>query len=280
MSFSRNNHLNWVFIFSLLALFSGCRDREEAVIAPCSTLKADEALKKAEALIEAAGISLSFDEPGELTEPEKFLPDPASLGDPETQKNIEAAIEQLNIVLSELEQLDPFGSECPASDRALIHLHLGILYVLDAISRLQISDDPGETFIIKLKTGSSEPFYDINVTQPVKSTLDATKNPNDYPLAFTAKERLEIINTADLIDDAVVKPIDPNIQPQFSSVNRPPYSKYAIWHFQRAVSLFGQYDHKVEEAMEDFNKRFDSLREELQIKSESWGFKYTLPPGR
>jgi hypothetical protein len=281
----RKNTVLLVSILSSILLLSfGCSEREESTVAPGSTLKADIALKEAEAKLEAAGVSLSFDEPGELVHPEDLLPDPVDLSDLEKQSNFEQAIEQLNIVLAEIErEVDaaPLGS---ISDRALVHLHLGFSYLFEAVSRLLISDDPEETFIMERNPGAaSGGLYTFGISPITQAKLDATEDSLDYPLAFTVKERQAIIDAADLIDDAIVKPKAPDIQPQFSSVDRPPYTGGStVWHFEKACSLFGEYgsDEQIKEALEDFNERLEELRSKLQEKSESWGFIYTRPPGR
>ena len=266
---------------SILLLFVGCKDDEEVVVAPGSTPEADAALRKAEAKLAAAGLSLSFEEPGDLTHPEDLIPDPAELADEEKQKDFEEIIDRLNVVIAELEKEGPNSPVGSISDRALLHLYLGFLYLYEAISRLLISDDPGETFIIESNPGSANfPWYDIGVSSATQKELDAVRNPLEYPLVFTAKERQAIIDATDLIDDAIVKPVDPNIQPRLSSVDRPPYSRYAIWHFEKAASLFAQYKPDIAEALEDFIQQVDNMRAELQARSEGWGFTYALPPWR
>ena len=157
-----------LIIFVALLLSFGCSEREEPTVAQGSTLKADNALKEVEAKLEAVGISLSFDEPGELMHPEDLIPNPDDLKGADKQKSFEESIEQLNMALAELEQegqSDPLGS---ISDRALVHLHLGFLYVLDAVSRLLNSDDPVETFIMKSGTDASpDQWYTFDVSPEV-----------------------------------------------------------------------------------------------------------------
>ena len=277
----KNSILLGLIISSILLFFPGCSEKEETGVAPGSTLKADDTLREAEANLEAAGISLSFDEPGELLYPENLLPDPSNLGNTEKRKNLEEAIEKLNIVLAELEREVPEGTLGSISDRALVHFYLGFAYFFDAISRLLISDDPSETFIIKFDpVKPCNRFYTFDISPIVRAKLYAAKDPLEYPLAFTVKERQAIMDTADLIDDAIVKPEALNIQPQFSSVDKPPYSKYAIWHFQRAANLFGQYKPDLRDALEDFNACLENWRAGLQNNLEKWSFTYTVPPWR
>jgi len=267
-------------LFILILFFSsGCYEREDPVVAPGSTLEADNAIKEVEAKLEAMGLSLSFEEPGDLILLEKLIPDPSVLADKIKQKDFEEIIGQLNIVLAELEQEGPNSPLGSVSDMALVHLYLGLVYVFDAMSRLQISDDPAETFVIENNT-QDEFWYSFGVSPATKAELDAVQDPLDYPLVFTPGERQAIIDAADLIDDAIVKPIAPEIQPQLSSVDRPPYSKYAIWHFEKAAVLFGQYKPDVKDALDDLNESLDNMRAEIQARAESWGFTYTLPPWR
>lgn len=268
-------------VFSGLLSSFGCSEREESVVAPCSTLKADNALREAETKLESAGIILSFGEPGELMHPENLIPDPDDLAGVDKQEKFEEVIHQLNIVLAEIESEAQVDTSCSVSDQALVNFYLGFVYLFDSISRLLNSDDPAETFIIGFDPDASNNYwYTFDVSSATHAKLDATKDPLDYPLAFTAKERQAIIDAADLIDDAVVKPKDPEIQPQLSSVHRPPYSNYAIWHFDRAARLFGEYQSEVTEALNEFNESVEDMRERLQDGAQSWGFTYTLPPWR
>ena len=96
----------------------------------------------------------------------------------------------------------------------------------------------------------------------------------------TDEERQAIIDAMDLIDDAIVKPLSPEIQPQFSSVDRPPYTKYALWHFHKAAELFGAYQPEIEKSLEDFDAKLDNARAKLRDNSKNWGFTYDLPPWR
>lgn len=278
----RRNDTLIVLIISSISLFcSGCSENDEPVVAPGSTLKADDALREAEARLEAAGISLSFDEPGALMHPDELIPDPGDLEYSEKQSDFEEAIDQLNTVLAELEREGEAGPVGSISDRALVHLHLGFIYLFDAISLLLISDDPAVTFIIgRNPDAPCAGWYTFDISPIVQAKLDAAKDPLEYPLPFTVKERQAIIDAADLIDDAIAKPKAPDIEPQLSSVDRPPYSKYAIWHFQKATSLFGQYKPDVRDALEDFNECLEDMRSRLQDKLEAWGFTYTSPPWR
>ncbi len=272
-------HRSFLFLSLILFLFSGCYEREDPVVAPGSTLEADNALKEAEAKLEAMGLSLSFEEPGDLVVPEKLIPDPSVLADEIKQEDFEEIIGKLNVVLAELEQEGPNSPLGSVSDMALVHLYLGLVYVFDAMTRLQISDDPAEMFVIENNTQGGF-WYSFGVSSATKAELGAVQDPLDYPLVFTREERQAIIDAADLIDDAIVKPRAPEIQPRLSSVDRPPYSKYAIWHFEKAAILFGQYKPDVKDALDDLNESLDDMRSEIQARSESWGFTYTLPPWR
>ena len=278
----KNVVLSVLIMICALLLFSGCAEEEDQNdVAPGSTLEAENALKEAEDKLEEAGLSLSFEEPGDLTHLEDLLPDTDDLADAENQGRFEESISALNTVLSELEQEtenSPLGS---ISDRALVHLYLGFVYLFDAISRLLLSDDPAEDFIIEFNPGDSEePLYNVDASPELKAALRAKEDPLDYPLAYTQKERQAIADAADLIDDAIVKPLAPDIQPRYSSVDRPPYSRYAIWHFQRAAILFNEYAPEIGVSLDNFNEEVDKMREKLQRRAEGWGFSYTLPPGR
>ena len=265
----------------VFAFLSGCSEREETTTNSGSTLKADTALKSAEQNLKSAGVPISFDDPGQLAKPEELVPDPKILGTVEKQKNLQEAITQLNIVLSELEQeaklAPPIGS---VSDLGMVHFYLGLAYVLDAISRLLISDDPNTTFIIEYDPKASSDWFKFDISKEVKAKLDATKNPLEYPLAFTVKERQAIIDAIDLVNDAVVRPTDKNIPPQSSSVNGPPYLNSAIWHFEKAIDFFGQYAPNYRDAIDKFNVQIGKFESMLQNDSEKWGFTYTSSPGR
>ena len=265
----------------VFAFLSGCSEREETTTNSGSTLKADTALKSAEQNLKSAGVPISFDDPGQLAKPEELVPDLIMLGTVEKQKNLQEAITQLNIVLSELEQeaklAPPIGS---VSDLGMVHFYLGLAYVLDAISRLLISDDPNTTFIIEYDPKASSDWFKFDISKEVKAKLDATKNPLEYPLAFTVKERQAIIDAIDLVNDAVVRPTDKNIPPQSSSVNGPPYLNSAIWHFEKAIDFFGQYAPNYRDAIDKFNVQIGKFESMLQNDSEKWGFTYTSSPGR
>ena len=277
MSF-RNGVLSVFIIWCALLSLSGCLIEEEPTVAPGSTLTADNALKAAEIELEAAGFTISLDEPGDLMHPEDLIPDPAELGDAEKQANFEESIAQLNITLAELEQQTETGPLGSISDRASVHLYLGFAYYFDAISRLLLSDDPEETFVIERNSEDpDDPWYTFGVSPAVQAELNAAEDPLEYPLVFTVEERQAIIDAADLIDDAVVKPEEPRIQPQFSSVDRPPYTRSASWHFQKAAELFGQYSPEIMDALDMFNETLEDARAVLQEEAEEWGFIYISP---
>ncbi|MBD3183996.1 hypothetical protein GF312_17055 [Candidatus Poribacteria bacterium] len=268
-----------IFLVVIICIFSsyGCREREESPTGPGSTSEADKALKEAELMLKEAGLDISFEEPGELLEPEDMIPDLKDLEDPEKKEKIEEAIGLLNTALNELDA----ERDASISDQALLHLYLGFLYMFDAMSRLLISDDPAETFILEFEPGETqEPWYSFEISQKVQNDLASMADPIEYPLAFTVKERQAIIDAMDLIDDAIVKPLSPDILPQFSSVDRPPYYRYALWHFNKAAALFGQYKPEIMDAMDEFNRELDKFRRIFQDKSEMWGFTYNLPPWR
>lgn len=267
-------------MLSALSFLFGCSEREEPIVAPCSTPEADATLKEAVARLEAADVSFSLDEIGDLTNLQDLIPPPEDLADAAKQANFEKAIAQLNITLSELERQGGSCVQSSISDRALVHLHLGFIYYLDAMSRLLISDDPEETFIIEpVNDDPDNPLRTFDVSQPVHDVLDATEDPREYPLAFTVKERQAITDVADLIDDAVVKPLEPNIQPQHSSVDRQPYTGSAIGHLQKAASLFGQYNPELTDTVEEINEWLEEARAALQESAEEWGLTY-IPSSR
>lgn len=267
-----------------ILVFSGCAEREEETVSPGSTEQADSALRKAEDNLIAVGVKMSFEDPGELTQPEKFIPKLIDLASQDKQKKLEEAIGQLNIVISELERKKPAPSAFEyyydtigsTSDMALLNFYIGVAYLLDAISRLLISDDPNETFILDFNPDTTYGnWFTFDISKEVKEKLDNTKNPLDYPLAFTEKERQEIINAIKLISDALVKPSSPNIQPQSPSVKDPPYKNSAIWHFEKSISLFSQYNPEIKKSLDDFNKQIKEFESMLQKDSNKWGFTYT-----
>jgi len=270
-----------LLIFALmLGLLSGCSEREEAETYSGFSPAADAALKQAESYLKLAGVKTSFDDPGELAKPEDLIPTPNEIASKEKQEYIQKSIEQLNIVISEIEQeaalapsLAPIGS---LSDRGIVHFYLGIAYVLDAISRLLTSDDPATTFILTYDPDAEmSEWFKYGISLETQAKLATVSSPLDYPLVFTLKERQAIIDAVDLIGDAVVKPASASILPQTSSVNGPPYLHSAMWHFEKAVFLLSEYSPDLKEPLEEFNdevKEFESL---LQKNAESWGFTYT-----
>ncbi len=269
-------NLSIVYLF-LLALIIGCADREEDITAIGSTPKADSALKEAEKNLKDVGVIVSFKDPGELTNPQNLIPKPDGIASQEKQKKIADAITQLNIVISEIEQeskmAPPIGS---VSDRGIVHFYLGLAYLLDAISRLLISDDPKTTFIIEYNPdASSGEWFTYGISNEVKAKLDSVKNPLEYPNVFTEKERQAIIDALDLISDAAVKPKLISIKPNSSTVNGPPYIHSAMWHFKKAVGLLSDYNAELRNALRDFNSQIDKFDSIMKQNAESWGFSYT-----
>lgn len=261
----------------LLVLLIGCADREEDTTAIGSTPKADAALKEAEKNLKDVGVIISFKDPGELAHPQNLVPKPEDIASQEKQKKIADAIIQLNIVISEIEQeakmAPPIGS---VSDRGIVHFYLGLAYLLDAISRLLISDDPKTTFIIEYNpNASSGEWFTYGISNETKAKLDSIKNPLEYPNAFTEKERQAIIDALDLISDAIVKPKLTSIKPQSSTVNGPPYLHSAKWHFKKAIGLFSDYNAELRDALKDFDNQIDKLETVMKKNAESWGFSYT-----
>jgi len=276
--------LSLLLIFILiLGLSVGCSDREEPETNIGSTAKADEALKQAKTYLNSAGVETSFGDPSMLTRPEDFIPQPNELASKDKQENLQKAIEQLNIVLSEIEQgaslapsLAPIGS---LSDRGIVHFYLGLAYILEAISRLLISDDPDTTFILTYDPNANMgEWFTYGISSKTKAKLDAIKNPMEYPTAFTEKERQAIIDAVDLISNALVKPASASILPQTSSVEGSPYIHSAIWHFEQAVLLLSEYSPDLKKALQDFNKEIERFEEILQENAIMWGFTYTARP--
>ena len=87
------------------------------------------------------------------------------------------------------------------------------------------------------------------------------------------------MDAADLLDDAVVKPLEPNIQPQYSSVDRNPYTGSAIEHFEKAGKLFEQYNSEIADGLEGLNKSLEEMRAILEENAKAWGLSY-IPPVR
>jgi len=267
----------------MLIFTSGCFERNDPITALGSTSKADEALKKAETILEKIGITFTLKDPGGLTNPEDLVPNLGNvlreLGSVEKEMDLEEAVVQLNIVLSELEQ--EAKGESSLSDMAMVHFYLGITYLLDAVSRFLISDDPEETFIIEYDPKSpSGKWFAFDISMRVKVKLVLTDNPLDYPLIFTLKERQAFIDAADLIGDTKLKPRAPNIQPQSSSVDRPPFLKSALWHLEQAVNFAQQYSPDLVEIHEEFNRNISDLEDTIRQDSVDWGYTYILPPWR
>jgi hypothetical protein len=264
----------------MLGLLIGCSERIEPTTFAGSSTKADTALKEAQRNLNLAGVKTTFDDPGALSKPADFIPVPSELARVDRQENLNRAIEQLNIVVSELDQEVQSGSSFePAgslSDRGIVHFYLGLSYILEAISRLLLSDDPETTFILEYDPNApTGVWFTYDISQETKTKLDSTTNPLDYPLAFTIKERQAIIDAIDLISDATAKPSSARIQPQASSVNGPPYIHSAIWHFIQAINLLGEYNPELRQSLQDFNDQIDKFESLLQTKAKSWGFSYT-----
>jgi hypothetical protein len=272
-----------IALMMLSILLIGCAARDEDTTNTTgSTPAADAALKEAEKNLTDAGVIVSFDDPGELAHPGNLLPKPKDIANPDKRKKLEDAITQLNTVISEIEP--ETGTTLPKgsiSDRGIVHFYLGVAYLLEAISRLLISDDPQTTFIIEYNPIENNPnanvseWFTYDISNEVKAKLDATKNSLDYPLVFTEKERQAIIDAVDLVNDAVAKPKSPKILPQSSTVSGPPYIHSAVWEFKIAIKLIGEYNAELRDALQRFNDQVASLESMMQEKSKSWGFTYT-----
>lgn len=264
----------------LLGLLSGCSEREDAEDYSGSSATANAALEKAENYLDLAGVKTSFEDPGELSKPEDLVPQPNELASLEKQENLKKAIDQLNIVITELDKeaslapsAAPIGS---LSDRGVVHFYLGLAYVLEAISRLLTSDDPETTFILTYDPNAAMgEWFTYGISKTTKAKLDAVKNPLDYPLVFTEKERQAIIDAVDLISNGIVRPLSPSIQPQSSSVDGPPYIHSAIWHFYNAIDLLSEYAPDLEEPLREFYDQISVFESILHDNAETWGFTYT-----
>ncbi|RKY01205.1 hypothetical protein DRP77_10160 [Candidatus Poribacteria bacterium] len=280
-----------------LILLMGCasREREEGV-APGSTSKADEAVAKAEAIMASAGIALSFDELGSVSDLNEMLPDPLEIAQLE-KSVIEESVASLYEALDELGDVTVPASPAPAlevrpskSDLAMLHLHLAYLYVLEAVRRLMLvrgdmytisfPEEPVtetlEVYRFELSPEAEERFKRLEE--------DPTTTPYDYLKQFTIAQRQAILDALVLLTGVEIY-IEANpalgIPAQRPQVDRSIFRRDALYHLEKALGYAVGIAPALEEAFQEFKRTVqENFSYKLLEDARRWGFiveEETLP---
>ncbi len=283
-------------VFLLLGLFLGCASRDDELeSAPGSTSEADEALAKAEQVMADAGVEINFRDLqglGSLADLRQVLPSPLEIAVLEDEQ-IDEAVDSLYAVLDALGQpVSPaapilrLGGEVSRSDLAMVHLHLGYLYVLGAIARLERVK--GDLYEIEFPDeGEFDPddpsVYRFRLTEQGQARIDeVSRNPNaeagDFLQLFSPEQRQAVLDALRLLVDAeVVVEADPRFgipDEERHAVVTAIYRRDALFHLVESLKIAQDIIPELEEALE---KLFDTVGEYLardmldQIKE--WGFR-------
>ncbi|MCD6508023.1 hypothetical protein J7M22_15555 [Candidatus Poribacteria bacterium] len=284
-------------VFTLSLSLFGCATRErEEITAPGSTPKADEAVMRAEQMMESAGISISFDELGSVADLKEILPEPILIAQLE-KSTVEQSVSSLYEALDELGDVTtPAGmapsvsGEVSRSDLAMLHLHIAYLYVLEAVRRLMIVRDNMYTisFPKEVETENME-IYQFELSPQAEARFkqldaDPTATPYDYLKEFNEDQRQAILDALVLLTGVEVY-IEANpsegIVAQKPDVDRTIFRRDALYHLEKALG----YAVKIAPALQDAFVEFKRTVEEqfsykLLEDARKWGFtvnKETLP---
>jgi hypothetical protein len=287
-------------MFAMLLLpFFGCapdREREE-MVAPGSTSRADEAVMRAEQLMELAGIAISFEELGSVADLREILPDPLEIA--ELEKNvIEESVASLYDALDELGDVTlPAGlapvlaqGEVSKSDLAMLHLHLAYLYVLEAIRRLMLvrGDMYTISFPEEVETEEIE-VYQFELSPEAEARFekldaDPTATPYDYLREFDEDQRQAVLDALVLLTGVEIY-IEANpaegIIAQKPNVDRNIFRRDALYHLEKALGYAVRIAPAFQDAFHEFKR---TVEEEFSYKlledAREWGFivsEETLP---
>ncbi|MBM3214168.1 hypothetical protein FJZ36_04555 [Candidatus Poribacteria bacterium] len=266
----------------LIAMPFGCSSRDEMreEDLPAAVQEANRALAAAEAALKAANIEISFENVSELDSLREVLPDPDELAKPETQDNLEVAITEFYNVFDAMEvSLDPLElmaleRNVPASpaqlkdlglstsDQALVHLYLGYLYALDAVSRLQQAGE--DLFQIAYPRDLvSGKVYEFQLLVDIQGM-----SPDEVIALFGPEQRQAVLDAVALLTGGKINVggLTPDLDPTV-------FRRSAIYHVAQAVLLANEISPQLKNALDDLDTTVnEQLAAEILREVESWGF--------
>ena len=302
-----------IILIVMLASFQlGCSDRDDIaeVQEPDATLQqASVALNRAEAAMEKAGVDINFSDVGSLANLSAILPNPLELGLLEDQTLLQQGIGALYEVLDAVGENVPIaqapanpaqeGFKISAPDLALVHVHLGYLYVLEAVRILTregwgkdgVPDTADDLFRITFPENPElenlTEVYQFELTERGQAKFDEIENnpgsrPEDYLKEFRASERQAIIDALMLLTGAKVKVSafpdvnDADGQPiteQRAQVDRAICRQDALFHLERALDKAEEIAPDLADEFDEFNEIIaEAFAEDFLDQTLQWGF--------
>lgn len=299
-------------IVAIASCLAGCADRDdrpEPKDLDPSLQQAGEALNRAQAAMERAGVVIDFSDIGTLGNLTQILPDPLELAQPERQAAIQEAIGAMYDVLDALGDLVPKAAAAPAnpaqeaseiseSDRALIHIHLAYLYILNAMGEVtragagndQIPGTPDDLFTIKkdLVDPNQDPndpaallTYKFELLPEGENRQKAIEGqpPEKVLEGFTAQQRQSALDALSLLLGAKFSATLANGTTQTPNINRDICRQDALFHLEQSLDVALMIAPDLGDAMDEFNDVIaEGIVEELLGKTgesgeiQKWGF--------
>ena len=302
-----------IILIVMLASFQlGCSDRDDIseVQEPDPALqKASVALNRAEAAMEKAGVDINFSDVGSLANLSAILPSPLELAVLEDQGALQEAIGALYEVLDAVGENVP-TAQAPANpaqegfkisdpDLALVHIHLGYLYVLEAVRILTregwgkdgVSETEDDLFRIAFPENPElenlTEVYQFELTERGQTKFDEIENNpssrlEDYLKEFRASQRQAILDALVLLVSARVKvsafpdvnDIDgQRITEQRPQVNRAICRQDALFHLERALDKAEEIAPDLADEFDEFNEIIaEAFAEDFLNQTSQWGF--------
>lgn len=302
-----------IILIVMLASFQlGCSDRDDIseVQEPDPALqKASVALNRAEAAMEKAGVDINFSDVGSLANLSAILPSPLELAVLEDQGALQEAIGALYEVLDAVGENVP-TAQAPANpaqegfkisdpDLALVHVHLGYLYVLEAVRILTregwgkdgVPETEDDLFRIAFPENPElenlTEVYQFKLTERGQTKFDEIENNpssrlEDYLKEFRASQRQAILDALVLLVSARVKvsafpdvnDIDgQRITEQRPQVNRAICRQDALFHLERALDKAEEIAPDLADEFDEFNEIIaEAFAEDFLNQTSQWGF--------
>ncbi|MCH8292868.1 hypothetical protein IH992_17390 [Candidatus Poribacteria bacterium] len=302
-----------IILIVMLASFQlGCSDRDDIseVQEPDPALQqASVALNRAEAAMEKAGVDINFSDVGSLANLSAILPSPLELAVLEDQGALQEAIGALYEVLDAVGENVP-TAQAPANpaqegfkisdpDLALVHIHLGYLYVLEAVRILTregwgkdgVPETEDDLFRIAFPENPElenlTEVYQFELTERGQTKFDEIENNpssrlEDYLKEFRASQRQAILDALVLLVSARVKvsafpdvnDIDgQRITEQRPQVNRAICRQDALFHLERALDKAEEIAPDLADEFDEFNEIIaEAFAEDFLNQTSQWGF--------
>ena len=302
-----------IILIVMLASFQlGCSDRDDIseVQEPDPALQqASAALNRAEAAMEKAGVDINFSDVGSLANLSAILPSPLELAVLEDQGALQEAIGALYEVLDAVGENVP-TAQAPANpaqegfkisdpDLALVHVHLGYLYVLEAVRILTregwgkdgVPETEDDLFRIAFPENPElenlTEVYQFKLTERGQTKFDEIENNpssrlEDYLKEFRASQRQAILDALVLLVSARVKvsafpdvnDIDgQRITEQRPQVNRAICRQDALFHLERALDKAEEIAPDLADEFDEFNEIIaKAFAEDFLNQTSQWGF--------